>query len=563
MPTKPTRIPLAQQFGNRGPSFSTDSYTCNVLFEKTDLGVDIIKRPGFTLLHNFSTDLVAISGAAGFGSNPTGTILQVIPFSAYIGGLASAATNNIVFYASVVAGAGATTPSGIYLFIYVKNVLTLPPSSLTPILPATVSNPNLYNYFPWTAGITYSTVPSLDIYSFQAGNLNTYEDLYLITNTQTQIISATTLFQGTPTNATSFVTNPTVLNTNLPDALFAPGVVYLDGYIFFAGLTSSHIYNTDLLPLNGAPFFGSITSPNVTATNFIVAYGEGGNITGISKHLNYLVCFKEFSTEFFVNGGNSTGPSGIGSPLSNYTAARTTIGCANGMSIQRTEQNVYWIGQGATAGRSLYCFNQLTPQKISTDFVDKFLTADGCFNIKSALIKVSGHECYVLQLNTLGITLMYDISTGEWHRVSTNISNTEQQFYITSGSNNTTGVSSIVYSTSTGTIVVPSLSSYTDDVNTFTCRSQTNSEDWGTRQPKTFGRLDVIADQQTSSTLLSISHSDDNFITYSTPRTVDLSLNRPVLFQGGRARNRAYKVEHTDNTPFRACYLELDVKLGS
>ena len=75
-------------------------------------------------------------------------------------------------------------------------------------------------------------------------------------------------------------------------------------------------------------------------------------------------------------------------------------------------------------------------------------------------------------------------------------------------------------------------------------------------------RLELIADEWTSSVNASISWSDDDYVTFNTPRTVDISKTRKVLLRLGAFERRAFKLTNTANSPVRASSLEMNVRRG-
>jgi hypothetical protein len=62
---------------------------------------------------------------------------------------------------------------------------------------------------------------------------------------------------------------------------------------------------------------------------------------------------------------------------------------------------------------------------------------------------------------------------------------------------------------------------------------------------------------------LQISYSDDDYMTFSTPRSVDLSQSRPRLDRCGSFHRRAFKLSHVSNTSMRLEALEPQIEQGS
>ena len=67
---------------------------------------------------------------------------------------------------------------------------------------------------------------------------------------------------------------------------------------------------------------------------------------------------------------------------------------------------------------------------------------------------------------------------------------------------------------------------------------------------------------QASASALTIDWSDDDYNTYGTSRTVDMSDSFPRLVSLGRFHRRTFRLKHTANTALRLEGLELGLYLG-
>lgn len=181
-----------------------------------------------------------------------------------------------------------------------------------------------------------------------------------------------------------------------PSTVF--GVVYLDGTVYVMN-SRGVIYGSDL----NAP-------TSWTATNFISANAEADSAVALVRQLNYVVAFKEFSTEFFYDAGNATG-----SPLSKVLNALLEIGCATSGSLAFSDNTVYFMANSRQKGRSIMKMEGYTPKYISNQYIDRILNADDLSEVYAFVVKTNGHFFYVLTLVDSGITLVLDEVTGEWH----------------------------------------------------------------------------------------------------------------------------------------------------
>lgn len=203
--------------------------------------------------------------------------------------------------------------------------------------------------------------------------------------------SFTFTIAGSPaTPATGTITASIVKST-------VPGIAYLDGY-FFVMDTYGVIYNSDIDDPTSWKGLGYTTAQNET--------GAG---VAISKSLNYVVAFKEWSTEFFYDAKNP-----IGSPLSPVDNGFTQVGCASGTSLTLCDGNLVWLSQVRQRGRSVHVMAGTEQQKISTPDVERILNADTLSTVYAYGLKVDGHPLYVLTLVYSNITLVYDFQSQTW-----------------------------------------------------------------------------------------------------------------------------------------------------
>ena len=85
------------------------------------------------------------------------------------------------------------------------------------------------------------------------------------------------------------------------------------------------------------------------ALNFITAIKEPGSGVALAKSQNYVIAFKEWSTEFFFDAGNATG-----SPLSPVDNGFSLIGCASGESLAEVDGTLFWVSQTKQNGRGVH-----------------------------------------------------------------------------------------------------------------------------------------------------------------------------------------------------------------
>ncbi|HEY6022454.1 MAG TPA: hypothetical protein VIY48_22110, partial [Candidatus Paceibacterota bacterium] len=119
-----------------------------------------------------------------------------------------------------------------------------------------------------------------------------------------------------------------------------------------------------------------------------------------------------------------------GSPLSPVQNSQLLIGCAAADTVTATDSSVYFVGQSKVSGQaygagfSVYKLSGMTPEKISTDSLERLLNADGLANSWGYTCNILGHTVYVINLPTTGVSLAYDLSNSKWYFYTTTTAGT-------------------------------------------------------------------------------------------------------------------------------------------
>jgi hypothetical protein len=402
-------------------------------------------------------------------------------------------------------------------------------------------------------------------------------------------------------------------------ATTVPGIVYLDDY-YFVMTPAAEIFNSAL----GNPASWS-------ALAFVSAEVEPDSGKGIAKWQNYLVAFGEWTSELFYDAGIAP----PASPLSRVSNSVQQIGCVNGRSIAEVDGGLIWIGQSRSKGRSVYAVkDSFTPQRISTDDIDRILDLDDMATVYAWCGKIDGHRFYVLTLVDSAITLVCDIDQGLWYQWSTLTAQASKSVTALTQSNGiaTATVTSHGYSDGDPvTIAGANQAGYNGlknisyvDANTFTFEvdaatvtpatgtitsvgytetyfvgnfyaaaggknlimsgldgavyelDKTLLDDNGlpinvvirtpkfdaeNDQYKTLSRLEMIGDKVDSTAY--VRWSDDDYVTNTKYRPVDLGAERSILRRCGNFRRRSFEIRHTEPTTFRQSSIEISIEQGT
>ena len=209
-------------------------------------------------------------------------------------------------------------------------------------------------------------------------------------------------------------------------------------------------------------------------------------------------------------------------------------------------------------GISIYQYDG-SISRISTPELDEMLDLVGPNNISLTTERWYGLSFVVVNANLT--TYVYCIEdktwwerpgTRLWYRCAGNsIGNTLYTYGI---SNTSTGGK--VY------VINPTAFTFQDDSVAYTAVWQTSPEDNGTSKRKFCGEIDLVCDREIEASALTLMYSDDDYASFTTWGTIDLSDARPRATRLGSYIRRAWRGEHSANTPFRIRYLEGQVEIG-
>jgi len=323
------------------------------------------------------------------------------------------------------------------------------------------------------------------------------------------------------------------------------GLVVIDGFMFVMD-SNGTIYNSE-----------QDTPLSWLAQDFISAEIDSDEGVAIAKHLNYLVAFGEWTTELFYNAGSSPG-----SPLARIDSAIIRTGCAAADTVAEGENFIAWVAQGRSHGRNVMVMQGIQPTKVSTKPIEKILNAEGS-NLSNAYaytVKSEGHYFYVLTLPTSAITLVYDLIDQQWHEWTTYNGSTETYFTGISACEH--GEKLLIQDEDDGKLYEFSPTTYQDASQDIKVLLRTNKVDFGTQANKFMHRFEIIGDRATSSVDTAIRYTDDDYQTWSTSRSVDMS-KRATLHGLGSFQRRAFELTFTANAPWRIEKFNVVGELGT
>jgi hypothetical protein len=352
-----------------------------------------------------------------------------------------------------------------------------------------------------------------------------------------------------------WVVNQSFVITKITSANFpSPHVVQagcLDGYLFVVKVGTADTYNCNLLdPMTW------------TAGDFLSAETFPDPIVALCRQNNYIVALGSQTTEFFYDAGAFPG-----TPLARNSAALHQIGTPAPNTLAQMEEQVLFVGQTQTGGRTVWILNGFNPSEIGTEVVRQSLDHEGVSisNAKAFCVRSKGHKFYVLNLST--VTWVYDFDSQMWHQWAdaTGIA----KFSCDYASDYNIG-SPLMLDRGTGYVyaltegVCKDSTSPTTTVN-LTCIAISDKMDFGSMNHKFMHRFSLICDvpNVSNSCSCTLYWTDNDYQTYSSGRVIPISDTMPTITQLGMFRRRAFKLVYSDAYPIRIEGFEVDINAGS
>lgn len=162
---------------------------------------------------------------------------------------------------------------------------------------------------------------------------------------------------------------------------------------------------------NSGQFYISALYDGLTwaALDFASAESSPDDLSAAVPFVGQLGLMGHDTLEIWRNTGDST------FPFSRISGS-TPIGTIAPNTIQSLDTSVYWVGNTIEGSGIVYKAQGFTPQRISTDAIEKILQAEPNPELLRAwTYQQEGHAFYVITGGSLSTSLVYDIATGIWH----------------------------------------------------------------------------------------------------------------------------------------------------
>ena len=364
-------------------------------------------------------------------------------------------------------------------------------------------------------------------------------------------VSTTATLLATSTDSTAWYYDTGVgVMTQITDAQF-PGVAGKTLVGTFANMDGFAC----ILDTTGALWASDVNSVTSWTAN---SYGEANAYPDLGvaavRFKNFIIAFGSESMQFFYNAGLSP------FPLDKAVAMTIKVGAVSADAMCQISDNIFWAGSTPQGGLSIFQYDG-NLSRISTPEIDAALIIGGTSGLSMTAVRFYGRSFVLVSLSTT--TYAYCVEEKFWHEWTTT---TPLWYKCAAVSSGGTFLNYAVSNISTaGKVFLMNHASlvFTDNGDAYTGRIQTPKLDHGTNRRKFYSSLDIIGDVEDSTSVLTVSKSDDDFATYDVLGTVDLSSQFRRLNRLGSARQRSWVLTHSAATPMRLKFPELQFTVGT
>lgn len=185
---------------------------------------------------------------------------------------------------------------------------------------------------------------------------------------------------------------------------------FIDMYTVFLQQNGQGFFNDDGKAVSGT---GPITFTQ--ATQFLREFGTDLFVgMGIDHRAISMLGAK--TSETYLDVGNA-----VGSPFSAAPDGFMEIGCAAAYSVAKQDQALFWLADDLTVRRR----SGQTPLRVSNHGIESVLQTARSGSSSSSLsgayalsFSYAGHLFYALTIPAIARTVVLDVTTGEWHELS-------------------------------------------------------------------------------------------------------------------------------------------------
>jgi len=366
---------------------------------------------------------------------------------------------------------------------------------------------------------------------------------------------------------------------------------------------ASNFLNSVLFVMNedGVIFNSDVDDPTTfPALGFIEAERQNDKGVYLGLHHDHLVAFGTRTIEFFRWTGES-----VGSPITRRQDVSYNIGCISGMSVWENGDITYFVGSNPNGQLAIYKLQAFQVTQMSKDTFSSYLTEGITQNsLKIALegVAMMSNDILIMTVYTLTgspgeispkVSFSFDTKTGLWGFINTAV-NGHTTLPIMSGTKRTGGQNATVAARtwegilSNGDIIsmndnlIPIdtllgnsgvfeagvfeagvfVDQTTDSGVNIPVTIRTGLQDGGTLNYKFQSKESVAMESTSNVQTMTIKHSDEVAGSFDAGNTVDTSLPRKEVWQGGQFIKRNYQLDFSGNEQIFVENLDVEVEVG-
>lgn len=317
---------------------------------------------------------------------------------------------------------------------------------------------------------------------------------------------------------------------------------HIDGFACIA-TTDGKLWASDLNSLTGW-----------TANSFDTANAYPDMGVAAIRAGTFILLLGTESMQFFQNAGLTP------FPLAKVPAKTIKVGAVNADAIGEIADTKFWVGSTPQGGLSVFQYDG-NLSRISTSEQDAIMILAGAANISLTTIRFYGLSFVLVKAGTT--TTAYCVEEKAWHEWNS----TTPLWYKCAGVSR--GATMVNYAVSnidtSGKVFLMNHASlvFTDNGSAYTARMQLAPMDLGTKNMKFWHDLELICDRETTASTITLSYTDDDYQTYTTVGTGDVSAARVRFSKLGASRRRGWVWTHAAATPLRAEAMQGTATIGA
>ena len=297
---------------------------------------------------------------------------------------------------------------------------------------------------------------------------------------------------------------------------------------------------------------GSVTA--WTANSFGNANSMPDKSIGAFRWRNYIMALGRESCEFWQNAGRTP------FPLVRVDAMTLKVGAVHADAVVSITDTFWWAGSTDKGGLSVFQWDG-SISRVSPPAIDSALILAGASNITLSVQREYGVSVIMVKAGPL--TYAYVPETKRWHERS---STTPLWTKTAASSVGGTMVNYAVSNVSTaGKVFLQNQASqvFTDNGVAYSARVQQPNMDLGTMKKKFWEEIELVHDVETSASDITLAYTDDDFASFVTVGTQDLSEERCRWTRLGSSRRRGWVWIHSAETPMGLYLAEGRATIGN